>query len=78
MPDLKGFHKSNTVQENEEGGNIKMPVRKGKGGFKWGKSGKVYKTKKEAEAQGRAIYASGYGKKKKKRSKSRNRKKAKR
>ena len=69
MPDLKGFHKSNTAQENEEGGNIKMPVRKVKGGFKWGKSGKVYKTKKEAEAQGRAIYASGYkknGKKKKK------------
>lgn len=69
MPDLKGFHRSNTAQENEEGGNIKMPVRKVKGGFKWGKSGKVYKTKKEAEAQGRAIYASGYkknGKKKKK------------
>ena len=53
-----------------------MPVRKVKGGYKWGKSGKVYKTKKEAEAQGRAIYASGYGKKKTKRSKSRNRKKA--
>lgn len=69
MPDLKGFHRSNTAQENEEGGSIKMPVRKVKGGFKWGKSGKVYKTKKEAEAQGRAIYASGYkknGKKKKK------------
>ena len=47
-----------------------MPARKVKGGWKWGKSGKVYKTKKEAEAQGRAIYASGYkknGKKKKKR-----------
>jgi hypothetical protein len=47
-----------------------MPVRKVKGGYKWGKSGKVYKTKKQAEAQGRAIYASGYkknGKKKKKR-----------
>ena len=43
-----------------------MPVRKVKGGFKWGKSGKVYKTKKEAEAQGRAIYASGYGKRKRK------------
>jgi hypothetical protein len=42
-----------------------MPVRKVKGGYKWGKSGKVYKTKKEAEAQGRAIYASGYKKKKK-------------
>jgi hypothetical protein len=40
-----------------------MPARKVKGGWKWGKSGKVYKTKKEAEAQGRAIYASGYKKK---------------
>jgi len=29
---------------------------------KWGKSGKVYRTKKEAEKQGRAIYASGYRK----------------
>ena len=46
-----------------------MPVRKVKGGWKWGKSGKTYRTKKEAERQGRAIYASGYrknGKKKKK------------
>lgn len=40
-----------------------MPVRKVKGGWKWGKSGKTYKTKKEAERQGRAIYASGYKKK---------------
>lgn len=37
-----------------------MPVRKVKGGYKWGKSGKVYPTKKQAEKQGRAIYASGY------------------
>ena len=42
-----------------------MPVRKVKGGYRWGKSGKIYKTKKEAEKQGRAIYASGYGKKRK-------------
>ena len=50
-----------------------MPVRKVKGGYKWGKSGKTYKTKKAAERQGRAIYASGYrnGGKKKKRSKKR-------
>lgn len=50
-----------------------MPVRKVKGGYRWGKSGKVYKTKKAAERQGRAIYASGYrnGGKKKKRSKKR-------
>ena len=40
-----------------------MPVRKVKGGYRWGKSGKTYKTKKAAERQGRAIYASGYGKK---------------
>ena len=49
-----------------------MPVRKVKGGYRWVKSGKTYKTKKEAEKQGRAIYASGYGKKKK-RPKKRNR-----
>lgn len=53
-----------------------MPVRKVKGGYRWGSSGKIYKRRKDAQRQGRAIYASGYGKKK--RSKSRNRKKAKR
>jgi len=37
-----------------------MPVQKVKGGYSWGKSGKVYKTKAAAERQGRAIYASGY------------------
>lgn len=41
-----------------------MPVRKVKGGYKWGTTGKVYSTKAEAERQGRAIRASGYGKKK--------------
>ena len=41
-----------------------MPVTKVKGGYRWGKSGKIYKTKKEAERQGKAIYASGYNKKK--------------
>ena len=47
-----------------------MPVRKVKGGYRWGKSGKIYKSKAAAEKQDRAIYASGYGKKKtKKRSK---------
>jgi hypothetical protein len=39
-----------------------MPVHKVKGGYKWGKTGKVYKTKAEAEKQGRAIRASGYAK----------------
>ncbi len=33
-----------------------------KGGYRWGKMGKIYKTKKEAEKQGKAIYASGYKK----------------
>jgi hypothetical protein len=35
-----------------------MPVRKVQGGYKWGSTGKVYKTKAEAERQGRAIHAS--------------------
>ena len=39
-----------------------MPVHKVSGGYKWGKTGKVYKTKAEAEKQGKAIYASGYAK----------------
>lgn len=40
-----------------------MPVRKTKGGYKFGKSGKLYKgkgAKKKAQKQVRAIYASGY------------------
>ena len=37
-----------------------MPVRKVKGGYKWGSSGKVYPTKTQAEKQARAAYASGY------------------
>lgn len=41
-----------------------MPVKKVKGGWKWGKSGKTYKTKAKANKQGRAAYASGYKKKK--------------
>jgi hypothetical protein len=41
------------------------PVRrKGKiVGYKWGKHGKIYKTKKQANKQGAAIHASGYNKK---------------
>ncbi len=34
-----------------------MPVHKVKGGYRYGTSGKVYKTKAEAEKQGRAIHA---------------------
>ena len=37
-----------------------MPVHKTQGGWQWGQTGKVYPTKAQAEAQGRAIYASGY------------------
>jgi hypothetical protein len=43
-----------------------MPVRKVKGGYRWGQSGKVYPTKTQAERQGRAAYASGYKKKQRK------------
>lgn len=37
-----------------------MPVHKVSGGYQWGKSGKIYKNKEDAEKQGRAVYASGY------------------
>ena len=37
-----------------------MPVIKVKCCYRWGKKGKVYKTKAKAEKQGRAIKASGY------------------
>lgn len=37
-----------------------MPVQQVPGGYKWGNTGKVFPTKAQAEAQGRAIYASGY------------------
>ena len=52
-------------------GDIPMPTHKVKGGWQWGNHGKVYKTKAEADAQGRAAYASGYKGKKKKKSKKR-------
>ena len=45
---------------------VVMPVRKVKGGYRWGTSGKVYPTKEQAEKQGKAIMASGYKKKTKK------------
>jgi hypothetical protein len=34
-----------------------MPVRKVKGGWRWGKTGKVYPSKAQAERQGQAIRA---------------------
>lgn len=43
-----------------------MPVKKVKGGYQWGNTGKVYPTKEQAERQGKAIIASGYKEKKSK------------
>lgn len=37
-----------------------MPVRKVKGGYKWGSKGKVYKDRASAVRQGQAAHASGY------------------
>jgi len=37
-----------------------MPVRKVPGGYKWGSTGKVYKTRAGAERQAAAAHASGY------------------
>lgn len=37
-----------------------MPIRRVKGGFKWGKHGKVYKSRKSAVKQAAAAYAHGY------------------
>ena len=42
-----------------------MPVRKVKGGYRYGKTGKVYPTKAQAAKQGRAIHASKNKRKKK-------------
>lgn len=37
-----------------------MPTHKVKGGYRWGKRGKIYPTKAQADKQGQAIYASGW------------------
>lgn len=42
-----------------------MPVKKVKGGYKYGNSGKVYPTRAQAARQGRAIHASQNKSKKK-------------
>ena len=42
-----------------------MPVKKTKGGYKYGEKGKTYKTKTKAVKQGKAIKAAGYKRKKK-------------
>jgi hypothetical protein len=41
-----------------------MPIRKVKGGYKWGSSGKTYKKRADAVKQAQAAYASGYKAKK--------------
>ena len=46
-----------------------MPVHKVKGGYKWGTTGKVYPTRKQAEKQAQAIYASGWTEAKRKKKK---------
>jgi hypothetical protein len=43
-----------------------MPVKKVKGGYRYGETGKVYPTKEEAEKQGKAIRASQARERKKK------------
>ena len=42
-----------------------MPVRKVKGGYRYGRKGKVYKSRAKAVKQGRAIHASQNRRKKK-------------
>ena len=44
-----------------------MPVNKVPGGFRWGSSGKVYKSRAAAARQGAAARAAGYSKSKGKR-----------
>jgi hypothetical protein len=41
-----------------------MPIHKVSGGYKWGKSGKTYKTRAGAERQMKAIFSSGWREKK--------------
>ena len=54
-----------------------MPVQRVPGGYRWGNSGKVYPSRSQAAAQGRAIHASGYKPKGNKANASRTPKKAK-
>jgi len=37
-----------------------MPIRKVKGGYKWGSKGKVYAKRSGAQQQAKAAHASGY------------------
>jgi hypothetical protein len=43
-----------------------MPIRKVRGGYKWGSRGKVYKSRAGAERQAAAAHAAGYREKKSK------------
>lgn len=45
-------------------GELTMPIYKVKGGYRWGKHGKVYKDRKDAVRQAAAAYANGYKEKK--------------
>ena len=37
-----------------------MPIRKVRGGYKWGGRGKTYKSRAKAVLQAKAAYANGY------------------
>tara|TARA_B100001179_G_C18470196_1_gene351018 strand:- start:216 stop:353 length:138 start_codon:yes stop_codon:yes gene_type:complete len=39
---------------------VRCTLKSGKKGWKWGKKGKCYPNKKQAQAQAKAAYASGY------------------
>ena len=47
-----------------ERGINNMPVRKVKGGYRWGSTGKIYRNKEDAEKQGIAISISEHNHKK--------------
>lgn len=51
-----GMEKATPPQEGWE--HEMSPVRKVRGGYRWGSRGKVFKTRAAAERQGRAIKAS--------------------
>lgn len=46
-----------------------MPIKKVKGGWKWGNHGKIYPTREGAEKQAAAAHAAGYHSFKKKKGK---------
>ena len=64
---LRGAYRGSEHDKQDK--ETTMPVQRltinGETFYRWGTKGKVYKTKAEAERQGQAAYAAGYGKKKK-------------